>query len=168
MNFESVPPDSISTKHNRNLFQSYSNLLSVLLVPKVSPKFDNVWFEKRRSLSATWSPIFAYFTYGVIQEYQVKYYEKDANPQQEKTLRTAGTSIEIEDLKEYTKYCLLIAAVNENGRGGFGGKKCVFTDEGGEQEMIMIMIVIIKMIINHYLSDSWHPVPKYPMATVSS
>ena len=133
-----------------------------LLVPKVSPKFDNVWFEKRRSLSATWAPIFAYFTHGVIQEYQVKYFEKDANPEQEKTLRTAGTSIEIEDLKEYTKYCLLIAAVNENGRGGFGGRKCAFTDEGSEQEMIMIML------INHYLSDSWHPVSKYPMATVLS
>ena len=106
------------------------------LDPLKRPTVGNIWFEKRKSLNVDWSPILAYYTYGTIQGYEVQYYE-DGNPRQAKTLRTVNASILIEDLKEYTSYCISVSAFNEHGLGkGANNPKCHLTDEGGEQTII--------------------------------
>ena len=105
----------------------------MFLGPFKTPTIDNVWFEKRRSLSAVWSPMLAYYTYGTLQGYLVQYHEADdSGPQQAKTQRTAGTSIQIEGLKAFTNYCILVAAFNKHGLGRYSEPGCLFTDEGGE------------------------------------
>ena len=94
-----------------------------------------MWFEKRKSLNATWSPILAYYTYGTIQGYQVQYFE-DGSPELSKTLRAVNTSIHIDGLKDYTRYCISVSAINEHGIGkGANNSKCHKTDEGGEQKI---------------------------------
>lgn len=105
------------------------------LEPLQPPTVVKVWFEKRKSLNAAWSPILAYYTYGTIQGYQVQHYE-EGSPERAKTLRTVNTSIHIDGLKEYTSYCILVSAFNEHGIGkGANNSKCNKTDEGGEQKI---------------------------------
>lgn len=107
------------------------------LDPLTQPTIDNMWFEKRKSLNIEWSPILAYYTSGTIQGYQVQYYEEDGNPELAETLRTVNASIHIEDLKDYTSYCISVSAFNEHGLGkGANNSKCHLTDEGGEQTII--------------------------------
>ena len=107
------------------------------LEPLQPPTIVKVWFEKRKSLNAKWSPIPAYYTHGTIQGYQVQYYE-DGSPEQAKTLRTVNTFIRIDGLKDYTSYCILVSAINEYGIGkGANHSKCNKTDEGGEQKLMM-------------------------------
>ena len=109
----------------------------VSLEPLQPPIMGYMWFEKRKSIKAVWSPIPAYYTYGTIQGYQVQYYE-DGSPEKAKALRTVNAFIHIEGLKDYTSYCILVSAINEHGIGkGANNTKCNKTDEGGEQKITL-------------------------------
>lgn len=117
-------------------------IVCLSLGPRRQPSVNNVWFETRKSLSVVWSPVPAYYTYGTVQGYQVEYYEADGNPQQAKMQRTAGTSIQIEGLKDFTNYCITVSAFNEHGLGKYSEPRCHLTDEGGEKEKITLTLMV--------------------------
>jgi len=113
----------------------------LLLAPTRPPREITVGFDKRRSLKVSWSPVLAYFTYGTVQGYKALYYEADSNMEEAKAqrARVPAVGMVIDGLKSYTNYCVSVAAFNENGVGNYSYPECNVTDEGGKNNISLVL-----------------------------